>query len=119
MTPTETVTSGPQFTSRPRDDERTTRKPLPLWDRVKFLLLLTALYWFFVWGSMADNPLLPFADAVRDEAEAKWWLFLLGGIELLRQTHYLVSEHWAAYHQFWTRKVFGGFNRRSDRMPKQ
>ena len=22
MTPTETVTSGPQFTSRPRDDER-------------------------------------------------------------------------------------------------
>jgi cell division protease FtsH len=116
MTPTETVTSGPQFTSRPRDDERTTRKPLPLWDRVKFLLLLTGLYWFFVWGSMADNPLLPFVDAARDEAEAKWWLFLLGGIELLRQTHYLVSEHWAAYHQFWTRKVFGGFNRRSDRM---
>ena len=116
MTPTETVTSGPQFTSRPRDDERPTRKPLPLWDRVKFLLLLTGLYWFFVWGSMADNPLLPFADAVRDEAEAKWWLFLLGGIELLRQTHYLVCEHWAAYHQFWTRKVFGGFNRRSDRM---
>ena len=28
MTPTETVTSGPQFTSRPRDDERATRKPL-------------------------------------------------------------------------------------------
>ncbi len=110
MTPTETVTSGPQFTSRPRDDERPTRKPLALWDRVKFLLLLTALYWFFVWGSMADNPLLPFADAVHDEAEAKWWLFLLGGIELLRQTHYLVSEHWAAYHQFWTQKVFGGFN---------
>src|SRR5215204_5636783 len=116
MSPTETVGSGPQFTSRPRDDERPTRKPLPLWDRVKFLLLLTALFWFFVWGSMADNPLLPFADAVRDEAEAKWWLFLLGGIELLRQTHYLVCEHWAAYHQFWTRKVFGGFNRRSDRM---
>jgi cell division protease FtsH len=116
MTPTETVTSGPQFTSRPRDDERPTRKPLALWDRVKFLLLLTGLYWFFVWGAMADNPLLPFADAARDEAEAKWWLFLLGGIELLRQTHYLVSEHWAAYHQFWTRKVFGAFNRRSDRM---
>jgi hypothetical protein len=43
MSPTETITSGPQFTSRPRDDERTTRKPLPLWDRVKFLLL--ALVW--------------------------------------------------------------------------
>jgi cell division protease FtsH len=116
MSSTETVTSGPQFTSRPRDDERATRKPLPLWDRVKFLLLLTALFWFFVWGAMADNPLLPFADALYDEAQAKWWLFLLGGVELLRQTHYLVSEHWAAYHRFWTQKVFGGFNRRSGRM---
>jgi cell division protease FtsH len=116
MSPTATVTSGPQFTSRPRDDERPTRKPLPLWDRVKFLLLLTGLYWFFVWGAMADNPLLPFVDAMQDEAQAKWWLFLLGGIELARQLHYLVSEHWAAYHRFWTQKVFGGFNRRQDRM---
>jgi cell division protease FtsH len=116
MTQTVSSGSGPQFTSRPRDDERSTRKPLALWDRVKFLLLLTALYWFFVWGAMADNPLLPFVDAVYDEAQAKWWLFLLGGIELLRQTHYLISEHWAAYHRFWTQKVFGGFNRRSDRM---
>ena len=116
MSPTATVTSGPQFTSRPRDDERPTRKPLALWDRVKFLLLLTGLYWFFVWGAMADNPLLPFVDAMQDEAQAKWWLFLLGGIELARQLHYLVSEHWAAYHRFWTQKVFGGFNRRQDRM---
>jgi cell division protease FtsH len=116
MSTTETVPSGPQFTSRPRDDERPTRKPLPLWDRVKFLLLLTALFWFFVWGAMADNPLLPFVDALRDEAEAKWWLFLLAGIELARQLHYLVSEHWAAYHRFWTQRVFGGFNRRQNRM---
>src|SRR5215204_2001531 len=116
MSPTETVGSGPQFTSRPRDDERPTRKPLPLWDRVKFLVLLTALFWFFVWGAMADNPLLPFVDALYDEAEAKWWLFLLGGIEVVRQTHYLVSEHWAAYHRFWTEKVFGGFNRRTGRL---
>jgi ATP-dependent Zn protease len=83
---------------------------------VKFLLLLTGLYWFFVWGAMADNPLLPFVDAVYDEAQAKWWLFLLGGVELARQLHYLISEHWAGYHRFWTQKVFGGFNRRSDRM---
>jgi cell division protease FtsH len=116
MSPTETVASGPQFTSRPRDDERRTRKPLPLWDRVKFFLLLTALFWFFVWGAMADNPLLPFVDALYDEAEAKWWLFLLAAIEVLRQTHYLVSEHWAAYHRFWTERVFGGFNRRTGRL---
>jgi cell division protease FtsH len=116
MTQTVSSGAGPQFTSRPRDDERSTRKPLALWDRVKFLLLLTALYWFFVWGAMADNPLLPFVDAAYDEAQAKWWLFLLGGIELLRQMHSLISEHWAAYHRFWTQKIFGGFNRRSNRM---
>jgi ATP-dependent Zn protease len=108
--------TGPQFTSRPRDDDRPTRKPLALWDRAKYLLLLAALFGFFVWADMADNPLLPFVDAVQDEARDKWWIFALGGLELVRQVHYLISEHWAAYHRFWTNKVFGGFNRRSGRM---
>ena len=31
-------------TERPKDSERTTRKPLALWDRVKFLLLLVLLW---------------------------------------------------------------------------
>src|SRR5262245_53121109 len=115
MTPTG-PTTGPQFTSRPRDDDRQTRKPLALWDRVKYLLLLGALFWFFVWADLADNPLLPFGDAVRDEISDKWWIFLLGGLELARQIHYLISEHWAAYHRFWTNNVFGGFNRRSARI---
>ena len=116
MTQTVSSGSGPQFTSRPRDDDRPTRKPLSLWDRSKYLLLLAALFGFFVWADMADNPLLPFRDAVNDEAFSKWWIFALGGIELLRQVHYLISEHWARYHHFWTTRVFGGFNRRSARM---
>ena len=33
-----------KFTSRPREEDRTTRKPLPWWDRVKFLVLLAALF---------------------------------------------------------------------------
>ncbi len=107
---------GPQFTSRPRDDDRRTRKPLALWDRVKYLLLLAVLFWFFVWTDLADNPLLPFIDAVQDEVRSKWWIFLLGGIELIRQLHYLISEHSAAYHSFWTDKVFGGFNRGTEHM---
>jgi cell division protease FtsH len=116
MTPTSTPTSGPQFTSRPRDDDRATRKPLALWDRVKYLLLLAALFWFFVWAAIADNPLLPFNDAVNDTVSEKRWIFLLGALELVRQIHYLISERSAAYHQFWTQKVFGGFNRRSARL---
>src|SRR6266567_3003712 len=116
MSPTATPVSGPPFPSRPRDDDRQTRKPLVLWDRVKYLLLLTALFWFFVWGAMADNPLLPFSDALNDQARAKWWLFALARAELLRQLHYLISEHSARYHRFWTQRVFGGFNRRSSRL---
>src|SRR5881227_3128627 len=116
MTPTATPTRGPQFTSRPRDDDRPTRKPLALWDRVKYLLLLAALFWFFVWAAIADNPLLPFNDAVNDTVSEKRWIFLLGALELIRQIHYLISERSAAYHRFWTERVFGGYNRRSARM---
>jgi cell division protease FtsH len=116
MTPTPTPTRGPQFTSRPRDDDRPTRKPLALWDRVKYLLLLAALFWFFVWAAIADNALLPFNDAVNDTASEKRWLFVLAALELVRQVHYLISERSAAYHRFWTQRVFGGFNRRSARM---
>ena len=47
-----------------------TRKPLPLWDRIKFLLLLTLVWFILVWAAMADNPLLPFSDAIRIEARA-------------------------------------------------
>src|SRR5437016_5474559 len=59
MNPTASPTRGPQFTSRPRDDDRPTRKPLTLWDRGKYLVLLAALFWFFVWAAIADNPRLP------------------------------------------------------------
>src|SRR5215218_9189272 len=116
MTPTSTPTPGPRFTSRPRDDDRQTRKPLAMWDRAKYLLLLAALFWFFVWAAIADNPLLPFNDAVNDTVSEKRWIFLLGALELIRQVHYLISERSAAYHRFWTQRVFGGFNRRSARM---
>jgi cell division protease FtsH len=116
MTPTVSPTRGPQFTSRPRDDDRATRKPLTLWDRVKYLLLLAALFWFFVWAAIADNPLLPFNDAVNDTVSEKRWIFVLAALELIRQVHYFISERSAAYHRFWTQRVFGGFNRRSARM---
>jgi cell division protease FtsH len=104
------------YESRPRDDERLTRKPLALWDRVKFLILLTGLFWFFVWADMADNPLLPFVDAFNQTVENKWWLFAIAAVEIFRQVHYAISEHWAAYHRFWTRTVFGQFEENSQRL---
>ncbi len=92
---------------RPRDSERQTRRPLPLWDRIKFVLLLTLLWFVLVWAAMADNPLLPFVDAMREQSRSAAWIFVLLGLELLRQVHFLVSEHSRAYHRFWSQRVFG------------
>ncbi|MBX6355402.1 MAG: AAA family ATPase [Micromonosporaceae bacterium] len=101
----------------PREAERPTRKPLPLWDRIKFLLLFTVVWFFLVWAAMADNPLLPFVDAVREELRSTWgWVVIsLAGLEVLRQLHYLVSEHSPGYHRFWIHYVFGGIERVSHR----
>ena len=98
-------------TSRPRLDEMPTRRPSSIWDRIKVLLLLVALLGFFVATEIADNPILPVSEAINETLRSKSWLLVLIGLELLRQIHYLISEHSAAYHQFWTKKVFGGWNR--------
>ncbi len=100
---------------RPRDDDRPTRKPLPLWDRVKFLILLVLVWFVLVWSVMASDPIVGFKDAMRIEAKAGWWVFALIALEIVRQVHFLISEHWAGYHRFWTRTFFGGWERMTDR----
>jgi ATP-dependent Zn protease len=101
--------------SRPVDADRLTRKPLGFWDRIKFLLLLTLLWFVLVWSVMANDPIVGFSDAMRIEARAGWWVFALLGLEVLRQIHFLVSEHWRGYHRFWTSTVFGGLERSTRR----
>ncbi len=98
-------------TSRPRLDELPTRRPSSLWDRVKILLLLVALLAFFVATEIADNPILPVSEAINETLRSRSWLLVLIGLEVLRQIHYLISERSARYHQFWTKRVFGGWNR--------
>ena len=98
------------YAGRPRDDERPTRKPLPIWDRVKFLLLLVLLWFVLVWSVMASNPLVGFVDAMRIEVTSGGWVFALIALELIRQVHFLISEHWAGYHRFWTKKFFGSLD---------
>jgi cell division protease FtsH len=100
---------------QPRDTERPTRKPIPFWDRIKFLLLLALVWVLLTWAVMANNPLVGWQDAVRIEVRAGAWVFVLMGLEAIRQIHYLISEHWAAYNRFWTHTVFGGAERFSHR----
>jgi ATP-dependent Zn protease len=106
----------PGVLSRVRDADRTTRKPLALWDRIKFLLLLGVLFWFFVWAEMSDNPILPFEEALERTLEAKWWVLALIGLEAIRQAHFLLAESWPAYHRFWSEGVFGRFERQASHM---
>jgi ATP-dependent Zn protease len=54
-----------------------------------------------VWAALADNPLLSFSDGCIQISKTRWWLFLLFGIEIIRQLHFLLSEILAPYHGFW------------------
>src|SRR6201987_1924484 len=80
---------------RPRADDMATRKPLPPWDRIKFLLLLLLVWFVLVWSVTAAEPLVGFLDAMRIELTADWWVLVLFGLEVCRQIHFLISEHWA------------------------
>ncbi len=100
---------------RPREEDILTRRKLSLWDRSKWLLLLIAIWLLLVWSLMANNPLVGFVDAAKIEVRIGWWVFILAGLELIHQLHFLISEHSAAYNQFWVRHVWGAWERFSDR----
>jgi ATP-dependent Zn protease len=104
---------------RPRDEDQLTRKRLAPWDRIKFLLLLALVWLVLVWSVVSKDPADPFgvafADATRTELRSGLWVIVLAGLEVIRQVHFLISEHWAGYHQFWTRAVFGGTERLTHR----
>ena len=99
-----------------KGDERLTRKPIPTWDRSKFLVVLGLVWVILFWATVVDNPIIPVADAFNQAIEDRWWLLVLILLESARQLHYVVSEHSAAYHQFWTKKVFGSLEKRIGRL---
>ena len=100
----------------PAVEVKHTRKKLAFWDRSKILIFIALLFAFLVWNDMADNPIIPFRDALRETARAKWWFFVAFILELVRQIHYVICEHSARYNMFWEDKVFGRWNKRADRM---
>jgi cell division protease FtsH len=88
-----------------------TRKPMSLWARIRLIVLFVLAWFIIVWASVADNPILPFADAAWIQLYDSQWLLWLAGIELVRQVHFLISERSAPYHRFWSQRVFGGTDR--------
>lgn len=93
------------FTSRIRDDDRKTRKPLDWWDRVKLLILWLVAYGLTLWSAIITNPIMPFGDAVYEvtysmPGSAIAVLFI---IELVRQVHFIIAEYVSGYYLAWKR----------------
>ena len=104
----------PQHTSRPKESERTTRRPMVFWDRVKVLFLLLLSFAVLVWSDSSNVPIKAVRDSLRDVAHDYWWLLALAGLEVLRQLHYLIEEHSPAYYAFWN-SLFGRWHKRLER----
>ncbi len=104
-----------EYQSREREDERRTRKPLMLWDRVKFLLLLGVVWAFMFLNTVQEAQIMPLGEAARTTVRTGVWVIALAVLEATRQLHYLIAEHWAAYYGAWNR-FFGLFNRRAGKM---
>lgn len=101
--------------SRLRDSDRKVRIHLSAYDRSKFLVLFLFVYLILVWASLADNPILSFTDGCVLISKSKWWLFVLVGIEVIRQIHFALSEILAPYHGFW-QKYFSFIDRQLHRL---
>jgi cell division protease FtsH len=99
--------------------ERLTRKRQALWDRVKFIVLFTALWIIVVWYQLATNPDLGFTDAARQQLQVRSgvgrWFVLLLAIEVLRQLSYLLAERSHRYYRVYA-GVFGRGDQVSRRM---
>jgi cell division protease FtsH len=88
-----------------------TRKPMTFWARIRLIFLFVLAFFIIVWASVADNPILPFSDALLIQLQDSQWLIWLTGLELVRQVHFFISERSARYHGFWSQRVFGGVDR--------
>ena len=93
------------FTSRIRDEDRRTRKPLEWWDRVKLLILWLAGYALTLWSLLATNPIIPLSDAIWETTYTMPGLALviLFVVEIIRQAHFIVAENASGYYLFWKR----------------
>jgi cell division protease FtsH len=71
-----------------------------------------------VWNFYLENRIVgaTVGDAIDVQGRSASVWIVLFGLELLRQIHYVLSEHWAAWHRFWSQTIFGGFNRRVGRL---
>jgi len=98
----------------PVEDRREplTRPPIMFWDRARLLIVLAVIFGMSAAIKHQDIPIMTWGDVLRDQVNAKWWLFVAAGLELLHQLHLVVCERSGGYNQFWEQKVWGAWERR-------
>jgi cell division protease FtsH len=87
------------------------RRKLLAYERLKVLLLLSIWVGFGALLKHSSKPTIGWTDSIREAFAGKWWVFVIGGLEILRQVHYFISEKSGKYHQFWVNKVWGAWDR--------
>jgi ATP-dependent Zn protease len=81
----------PSLVSRPKESERTTRRPAIVWDRIRVGLFLVLAFLVIVWVRDGSSG-LSFRETFRDSVGRYWWLLALIGLEVARQLYYLLQE---------------------------
>ena len=87
------------------------RKQRSFWLRIRLLVLVAAVWGVLFWYTLS-NPLISIHDGLVMTWNSKWWLTVLFAIELARQLHYLLSEHWGWWNHIWADVFFGALSRR-------
>lgn len=92
--------------------EKNRRNPASIFDRLKILLILGVFFLLAVTYQLSP-PFTGWSEAVAITLGTVigTTLFVLMGLEVLRQFHYYISERWAAYNHLWSNSVFGGMER--------
>ena len=89
--------------------EKNRRNPASIFDRLKILLILGVFFLLAV-TYQPSPPFTGWSEALEITlgTVVGFTLFVLMGLEVLRQFHYYISEKSAGYNHIWSNSVFGG-----------
>jgi cell division protease FtsH len=100
-----------QIHEPPKEVAKAPRRKMQFFDRVKILILLAVWFGFAAALKHSSVPIMSWTEAFREQLQAKWWLLVLAGVEVLRQIHYFFSERNGNYHYRVQHGLFGAWDR--------
>jgi len=77
------------------------RTPIATYDRLKISVVLIAFFAFLAVSNISQNPLMTLDEGWRSAYQDNRWLPVLLVLEIIRQVHYLIGQHFRGYWTFW------------------